>query len=43
MTTSIDLQQRIADCTNASPQTILKQAFAAFGDDEAFVEERFDS
>ena len=33
MTASIDLQQLTADCANASPQTILKQAFATFGDE----------
>ena len=33
MTASIDLQQLIADCADASPKEILKQAFAAFGDE----------
>ena len=33
MTASIDLQQLIAECAQASPQAILKQAFAAFGDE----------
>lgn len=33
MTASIDLQQLIADCADASPKEILKHAFAAFGDE----------
>lgn len=33
MTASIDLQQLLADCADASPQSILKHAFAAFGDE----------
>lgn len=33
MTASIDLQQLITDCADASPKEILKHAFAAFGDE----------
>ncbi len=33
MTALIDLQQLTADCANASPQEILKHAFAVFGDE----------
>ncbi|MDY7219585.1 phosphoadenylyl-sulfate reductase [Denitrificimonas sp. JX-1] len=33
MTDSIDLQKLTSDCANASPQSILKHAFATFGDD----------
>ncbi|HZJ95720.1 MAG TPA: phosphoadenylyl-sulfate reductase [Thiopseudomonas sp.] len=33
MTTPIDLPQLIADCTDASPQNILKHAFNSFGDE----------
>ena len=33
MTASIDLQQLIDDCADASPKEILKHAFAAFGDE----------
>lgn len=33
MTASTDLQQLTADCADASPQSILKQAFAAFGNE----------
>lgn len=33
MTASIDLQQLIADCTDASPKDILKHAFTTFGDE----------
>ena len=33
MTTTLDLQQLIIDCTDATPQTILKQAFSSFGDE----------
>ncbi|HKM26065.1 MAG TPA: phosphoadenylyl-sulfate reductase [Thiopseudomonas sp.] len=33
MTTAIDLPQLIADCTDATPQSILTHALAAFGDE----------
>ena len=33
MTTAIDLPQLISDCTDATPQNILKHALAAFGDE----------
>ena len=33
MSASINLQQLVTDCSDASPQTILKLAFATFGDE----------